>query len=164
MENQRFEVHVNQTGYINIGEGGNRGGRGPGTPVPEWTGPSTQNQVGVEWLDDGGVTITFDLVLGGVLENVAPHINGTVTIRPDGKGGYTSSGERDGFPWAEAYSYDKDGQAKTIFQRPAVRGRPVDLFATEADYPKSLKRAIYSLEVWIASPFAERDSWDEGNP
>ena len=69
------------------------------------------------------------------MEKVAPHINGTITFRPDGKGGYQAFGERDGFPWAEAYYWDGQRNVHTIFQRPAVRGNPRDLYAIEGNYP-----------------------------
>jgi hypothetical protein len=62
---------------------------------------------------------------------VAPHINGTITFQPDGQGGWQSSFTRDGFPWAEAYYHDGKGNVQTIFQDPAVRGNPHDLFAIE---------------------------------
>jgi hypothetical protein len=97
------------------------------------TEASPRNQWSVSRGEQGEITVQYDLVVSGPLEQsgVAPHINGTVTFRPDGQGGYGASFERDGFPWAEAYYHDGKGKVQTIFQDPATRGNPHDLFAIE---------------------------------
>jgi hypothetical protein len=87
----------------------------------EWTGPSSQNKWNVVLpARNGDYVVTYDLVLGGYLEYIAPHINGAIRFRPDGKGAYGAIGVRDGFPWAEAYYWDGKGHVQTIFQRPAL--------------------------------------------
>jgi hypothetical protein len=95
----------------------------------EWVEPSSQNVWTVTRGKHGEVTVTYDLVLAGFLQDIAPHINGTITFWPDGQGGYEAEGERDGFPWAEAYYHDGKGRVKTIFQRPAINGDPENLNA-----------------------------------
>ena len=77
--------------------------------------PSDDNKLSVTFANDGSFTITFGMVLAGDLEDIAPHINGKIVFQPDGKGGYTAAGNRDGFPWAEAYYHD--GQGSRQFQK-----------------------------------------------
>jgi hypothetical protein len=132
---------MNQTGYIEAEMGNdptmNDDWAGP-VQVGEnirWTGPSSQNQWTVTRGEAGEFTVSYDLVLAGTLENVAPHINGTITFQPNGKGGYTASGARDGFPWAEAYYHDGRGNVQTIFRRPAINGDPENLNAIENPQP-----------------------------
>jgi len=93
-----------------------------------------------------------DLVVSGPLDkmNAAPHINGAMTFRPDGKGGWQSSFTRDGFPWAEAYYHDGKGNVQTILQDPAVRGNPHDLFAIEPGMNWK-KSALKSTIRWLQS-------------
>ena len=131
VDEARSEPHMNPTGYqhVRVGPGG-RSGRAVGVEI-EWAEPSEENRWEVVPGEGGEITVTYDLVLGGDLEEVAPHINGTITFVPDGKGGYRAVGERDGFPWAEAYYHDGQGNVQTIFQDPAVTGNPLDLYAIE---------------------------------
>ena len=128
-----YEVHMNPTGYFRIPTIG-RDGKVYGTGI-EWFEPSQQNQWSVTRGENGEIIVSYDLVLSGYLEGAADHINGTIIFRPDGKGGYTSSGNRDGFPWGEGYYRDADGQIHTLFQRPALRGDPYDLGAIEKPQP-----------------------------
>jgi hypothetical protein len=107
---------MNQTGYIVYDTEGYL----PIGQHIDWEGPSPQNLWPVSPGGDGEYTVRYDLVLAGILENIAPHINGTIRFRPDGKGGYGAIGVRDGFPWAEAYYWDGQGNVQTIFQRPAL--------------------------------------------
>jgi RHS repeat-associated protein len=99
------------------------------------TEASTQNQWVVNRGEHGEITVQYNLVVSGPLEQTgtAPHINGSITFRPDSKGNYTYAFERDGFPWAEAYYHDGQGGVQTIFQDSAVNGDPFDLFAIEPD-------------------------------
>lgn len=135
IENTNWESYMNKTGYILP--------RRPSTTdseiLPdgraiEWEGPSSANKWNVSYEEGGAIVVTYDLVLAGPAEKISPHINGTITFLPDGKGGYKAWGIRDGFPWAEAYLHDSNGNIKTIFQRPAVRGLPTDLNAIEGEY------------------------------
>ncbi|MCL6511719.1 MAG: hypothetical protein K6U78_13650 [Anaerolineae bacterium] len=122
VDQAKHTVGVNPTGYY-IGGSIN------------WTPPSAQNKIEVSRGRKGEINVSYDLVLSGVLEDSAPHINGSITFVPDRKkGGYTAYGERDGFPWAEAYYHDGKGRVQTIFQRPALRGNPEDLNAIEKEY------------------------------
>lgn len=121
---------MNKTGYLTT-EGVNDG-------KIEWTGPSSANTWTVTRNADGSIDVSFDLVLAGPLEKVAPRINGTVTFSPDGKGGYSAHGIRDGFPWAEAYYWDAEGNVHKIFQSPAVRGDPYDLTRLDPDWKRIL--------------------------
>ena len=117
------ETHMNPSGYdFNpLGDGFT------------WFDPSRENTWFVSKGKDGSISVQYDLVVSGPLNriDVAPHINGTITFQPDGQGGWQSSFTRDGFPWAEAYYHDGKGNVQTIFQDPAVRGNPYDLFAIE---------------------------------
>jgi hypothetical protein len=110
--------------------------------------------------------LNYDLVLSGPLDgfgllngtaSIAPHINGSITFVPDGKGGYSARGERDGFPWAEAYQHDGKGGIKTIFKRPAVRGTPEDLNAIENDY--GLSKPFHTIRArYVADPRPQADT------
>ena len=105
-----------------------------------------------------------DLVVSGPLDkmNAAPHINGAMTFRPDGKGGWQSSFTRDGFPWAEAYYHDGKGNVQTIFQDPAVRGNPHDLFAIEPGEWNIFKQGAYRFEKGVqVGPWR---IWGNGDP
>ena len=51
---------------------------------------------------------------------LSPAINGTVTFRPDGRGGFTPTGSRDAFPALEAYLH-RGGTVAKIVQRPERR-------------------------------------------
>ena len=163
LDQNSFDPHANPSGYI--------------WQTLDWTGavideriewfkPSDQNRWDVQFGDDGSVTVTYDLVLSGYLENAAAHINGTIVFKPDGKGGYTSSGNRDGFPWGEAYYRDVDGRIRTVFQRPAVRGDPYDLSAIEKPVPfwnlpyhgRNVIQSIQQLWPWNNPP--QSDAWE----
>ncbi len=96
-----------------------------------WTQPSENNQWSVVYGDDGEISVEYDLVISGPLEGVAPHINGTIVFQPDANGNISYTMDRDGFPWAEAYYHDGEGEALTVFQDPAVRGNPYDLYGIE---------------------------------
>ena len=140
------DPHMNLTGYIYdyMGEYWT----GP-LPYVKWFEPSSQDKWTVLPGSDGEYAVTYDLVLAGYLENIAPHINGTIRFRPDGKGGYGAIGVRDGFPWAEAYYWDGQGNVQTIFQRPALHndsGDAENLNAIENPVPWcSLANLAYHL-------------------
>jgi len=113
LETGEVEKKVNQTSYCC--------GYAP-------VGPSEQNSLVVVLGQDGVVHITYDVVLGGFLENVAPHINGTISFYPlEGEDGYGAIGAIDGFPWAEATYRDKNGNVSFIFKREAIDGNPENL-------------------------------------
>jgi len=113
----------------------------------DWVSPSPDNKLEVKRSDTGtgAIEVSYDLVLSGILQDIAPHINGSIIFEPDEKaGGYVAYGERDGFPWAEAYYHDGKGRVQTIFQRPALRGNPHDLNAIEAyDF---LKKPLHTAQ------------------
>jgi hypothetical protein len=110
--------HMNKTGYVQHYAGSDNPASNP--PVINWVEPSPRNAWYVSpGPDDGEYQVVYDLVLGGILENIAPHINGTIRFWPT-KTGYGAVGWRDGFPWAEAYYWDGKGHVQTIFQRPAL--------------------------------------------
>ena len=116
---------MNPSGYI-IPPGGDL--------VGIWyTAPSQRNNWTVKSSATGSITLSFDLVISGILDltDAAPHINGTITFTPNIIGGVDYYFTRDGFPWAEAYYHDGNGGVQTIFQDPAVFGNPYDLFAIE---------------------------------
>ena len=102
-------------------------------PLPIYFPPSDKNKWTVTKGEDGTITITYDLVVSGPLDTTgaAPHLNGTIVLTPNADGGYDYTIYRDGFPWAEAYYWDGQGNVTTIFQDPARRGNPYDLFAIE---------------------------------
>lgn len=125
LNSDEAETHMNPSGYIfpAIVTGGE---------TVYWE-PSEKNAWSVSRGEHGEVNVQYDLVVSGPLEKsgTAPRINGVMQFQPDGKGGWNSSFTRDGFPWAEAYYHDGKGNTQTIFQDPAVRGNPHDLFAIE---------------------------------
>lgn len=96
--NQSVSVHVNPT----CTTGGN------------CNAPLGSNQVNVSFGSDGGFTVSVN-AKNSILPG--PAINGTFAFTPDGQGGYATSGNRDAFPSAEAYSW-RSGQPTTLFQRP----------------------------------------------
>jgi RHS repeat-associated protein len=129
------------------------------------TEASSQNRWTVRRGEQGEITVAYDLVVSGPLEQsgVAPHINGTVTFRPDGKGSYKALFERDGFPWAEAYYHDGKGKVQTIFQAPATRGNPHDLFAIEPNINFGQRFARLIGNRLFGQPLS-RNSNDECRP
>ena len=96
-----------------------------------WFEPSKENKWEVTRNEQGDITVQYDLVFSGILEGSAPHINGSIIFHKDQQGRYKVNGERDGFPWAEAYYHDGKGNTSTIFRRSAIRGTPNDLRAIE---------------------------------
>ncbi len=138
------ETHMNPSGYIYPASIA-------GHEAYVWTEPSEKNTWSVSKGEDGSITVQYDLVVSGPLDKMdaAPHINGTMTFRPDGKGGWDSSFIRDGFPWAEAYYHDGKGKVQTIFQDPAVRGNPHDLFAIEPGKWNVFKAGAYNWNKYI---------------
>ena len=92
------------------------------------------------------IEVSYDVVISGPLEGIAPRLNGTVRFTPNASGSYDYSFERDGFPWAEAYYHDGTGQVHTIFRDPAVRGNPHDLFAIERN-PSRVQIAVRAVGV-----------------
>jgi RHS repeat-associated protein len=141
VDQAKHTVGVNPTGYYKDGS-------------IEWTPPSAQNKIEVSRGREGEINVSYDLVLSGKLEDIAPHINGSITFVPDRKkGGYTAYGERDGFPWAEAYYHDGKGRVQTIFQRPALRGNPHDLKALETyDFSKKPLHTLQRLQTLTEGP------------
>jgi RHS repeat-associated protein len=129
------------------------------------TAASPQNQWSVSRGEQGEITVHYDLVVSGPLEQsgVAPHINGSVTFRPDGQGGYDAAFERDGFPWAEAYYHDGKGKVQTIFQDPATRGNPHDLFAIEPNLSFGQRFARFIGNRLFGQPLSRNNS-DECRP
>ena len=111
--------------------------------------PSQRNSWRIRTNPTGSITLSFDLVISGILDltDSAPHINGTVTFSPNGNGGFDYSFIRDGFPWAEAYYHDGNGRVQTIFQDPAIFGNPYDLFAIEPNisWQRQITRRSLSL-------------------
>lgn len=95
--------------------------------------PSPQNHWLITRKENGDIMVQYDLVISGILDisGTAPHINGSVTFRPNEDGSYGYAFDRDGFPWAEAYYHDGKGNIQTLFNDPAIRGNPHDLFAIE---------------------------------
>jgi len=134
------EPHVNPTAYIFHA--------GPDIYAYIWHEPSPKNRWSLNNLADGSISLEYDLVVSGYLDwtGAAPHINGSFRFR-EGEGYIDYSFMRDGFPWAEAYYYDEQGNANVIAQDPAVRGNPFDLFAIEPDidFLACVARSIQSL-------------------
>jgi RHS repeat-associated protein len=93
--------------------------------------PSADNQWTVIPGENGEFLVQYQLPIAGILESVSPAIHGSLVFYPDGDGGYQAVGRRDGFPWAEAYFHNGQGDVQTIFQDPAIRGNPHDLYAIE---------------------------------
>ena len=146
-------THMNPSGYYLpvLTYAGNqttpRVGSTPALAVNEelvWFPPSDKNTWAVSRDEHGAIIVSYDLVISGPLDwtGAAPHINGIIRMAPDGQGNWNYSFTRDGFPWAEAYYHDGKGGVQTVFQDPAVRGNPHDLFGIEpnpswaADYIK----------------------------
>jgi hypothetical protein len=102
---------------------------------------SEENTWNVTSGDPGYLTIEYDLMVSGPLGILgAPHLNGIINITINEDGSIDYSFFRDGFPWAEAYYYDDLGGVQTIFQDPAVRGNPYDLYAIEPNQGTGSKR------------------------
>jgi hypothetical protein len=116
-----------------------------------WTVTSSEN---------GYITIEFDLVVAGILDTsgAAPHINGSITFQISADGSIDYAFDRDGFPWAEAYYYDSHGGVEMIFQDPAVRGNPLDLFAIEPNQGLLSKAAQDLLSIWYGPPIGSTES------
>ena len=76
--------------------------------------PLSSNEVGVAFGADGGFTVSVN-AKNSVMPG--PAINGSFSFTSDGRGGFTTSGNRDAFPSAEAYLW-RGGQPTTLFQRP----------------------------------------------
>jgi RHS repeat-associated protein len=136
-EPQHFHAQMNPSGYpVPIPLSVSTSVKGPVAHVPvtvEWTHyfpPSAENRWEVREVN-GTIEVSYDVVISGPLEGIAPRLNGTVRFTPNASGSYDYSFERDGFPWAEAYYHDSTSQVHTIFRDPAVRGNPHDLFAIE---------------------------------
>lgn len=125
-----------------------------------WSEPSEANKWSVNHGEHGGINVEYDLVISGPLEKsgTAPNLNGVMSFQPDGKGGWDSSFTRDGFPWAEAYYHDGKGNVQTIFQDPAARGNPYDLFAIEPNlgFRKWVSKQIQSATVWFDAPIVNQ--------
>jgi RHS repeat-associated protein len=73
----------------------------------------SSNQINVSFGANGGFTVSVN-AKNSILPG--PSINGTFSFQPNGRGGFTTSGNRDAFPSAEAYLW-RNGQASTLFQR-----------------------------------------------
>jgi RHS repeat-associated protein len=136
-EPQHFHAQMNPSGYpVPIPLSVSTPAKDTVAHVPvtvEWTHyfpPSAENRWEVREVNDT-IEVSYDLVISGPLEDIAPRLNGTVRFTPNASGSYDYSFERDGFPWAEAYYHDGTSQVHTIFRDPAVRGNPHDLFAIE---------------------------------
>ena len=120
--------------------------------------PSHQNHWGVTSGADETIQVEYDLVVSGLLEiaGAAPHINGAVTFHQNCWGEINYSFTRDGFPWAEAYYHDGKGNVSTIFQDPAVRGKPYDLFAIEPDMLFSKEIGKFFAGIGLGDPITSR--------
>ena len=115
------------------------------TRSPLWYfNPSSMNEWKVDRSSAGRISVSYDLVLAGPLEEGAPHINGSIVFSKNPDGTYAAFGARDGFPSAEAY-YHHDGKVDTLFQRSDIRGDPEDLNAIEGEY-----------RYWLISPLGGR--------
>jgi hypothetical protein len=116
----------------------------PGADSIAYFDPSSFNAWDVS-IEDNVITVSYDLVISGPLEwtQSAPHINGTVQFIINDDGSISVDFVRDEFPWAEAYLYSGD-QTQVIFQDPAVRGNPHDLFGIEPNlsFPARLTYAF----------------------
>lgn len=137
------EIHMNRSGYFIPADDSDLSGI-------YYYEPSDKDKWTVTVSEDGSITATYDLVISGPLDKfgVAPHLNGTVTFTPNADGGFNYTMDRDGFPWAESYYYDGQGNVITIFQDPAVRGNPYDLFAIEPQ-PSLLAKAAKILGNYL---------------
>ena len=120
--------------------------------------PSHQNHWGVTSGADETIQVEYDLVVSGLLEiaGAAPHINGAVTFHQNCWGEIDYSFTRDGFPWAETYYHDGKGNVSTIFQDPAVRGKPYDLFAIEPDMLFSKEIGKFFAGIGLGDPITSR--------
>ena len=123
-----------------------------------WVSPAADNKLEAKRSDTGAIEVSYDLVLSGFLQDIAPHINGWISFEPDEKAGrYVAYGERDGFPWAEAYYHDGKGRVQTIFQRQAIRGNPDDLDAIEKQYGPLEKPGHWLRRKFISDKQPRRD-------
>jgi hypothetical protein len=126
----------------------------PGADSIAYFDPSAFNQWDVS-IEGNVVTVSYDLVISGPLEwtQLAPHINGTVQFIINEDGSISYAFDRDGFPWAEAYLYSGD-ETEIIFQDPAVRGNPHDLFGIEPNlgFPASWVARLQSSPSWHGQP------------
>jgi RHS repeat-associated protein len=108
--------------YINTNDGSFSYVVNPSSAI--WGGPyapRTDNYVNVA-VDEstGELVLTYDLLHSEPLsDGISPAINGEIRFRPDGNGGFESSGNRDAFPNAEAYYYEGGELVNVIFQKEA---------------------------------------------
>ena len=160
-DGSKYEPHMNSSAYIFPASSS-------GHDFEWWVEPSDSNSWTVTTYDGGYITIDFDLVIAGILDESgsAPHINGSITFHVNADGTISYSFSRDGFPWAEAYYYDENGNVITIFQDPAVRGEPQDLFAIEPglSWPASWVETVQSWIIGDPSPSEEDALCYPGEP
>ncbi|MBX3000483.1 MAG: RHS repeat-associated core domain-containing protein [Caldilineaceae bacterium] len=164
LDSEKVESHMNPSGYYYTEYDYYPAAHGvikvPKSEGIEWYEPSQNNHWNVQRSRDGTITVAYDVVISGPLEQfgTAPHINGTVTFYQDSKETWKARFVRDGFPWAEAYHHDGKGNVKTIFQDPAARGNPYDLFAIESNlgFLKWISKQIQSATVWFDAPIVNQ--------
>jgi RHS repeat-associated protein len=127
-------------------------------PISPDFGPSPDNKATVSFDEaTGEYTIEYEAVIAyPSSDETAARINGTIKFRPDGKGGYESSGERDRYPAAEAYfwsdnpSLNPKAQVQPIFRRLAGQGIQ-NLYGVEKN-PTWLRDRVRDIVTYAAQP------------
>ncbi len=80
--------------------------------------PSIGNDVWSEKHGNGSFTVHLNAINSAFPLGLAPAINSEVTFRPDGNGGFSTSGNRDAMPHLGIY-HRVNGEWKTLQERPA---------------------------------------------
>lgn len=89
--------------------------------------PSASNRVYSRTPADGnGVTVTFHLKDSAALLGAAPDLDGVIFIKPDGKGGVTTSGNVSAYPSSDIYQMQ--GGNWVPIRSPHDETDPLDLF------------------------------------
>ncbi|GAB4582091.1 MAG: hypothetical protein Fur0022_48440 [Anaerolineales bacterium] len=148
----QYEAHMNPSAYIIPASTS-------GIDAYWYVEPSDKNTWTVTASENGYITIEYDLVISGILDSTgaAPHINGSITFRVNADGSIDYSYDRDGFPWAEAYYYDENGNVHTIFLDPAIRGNPYDLFGIEPNQGVPSQASQLIQGTGLGSPLTSSD-------
>jgi hypothetical protein len=117
----RVQVVASGDGTITFGHvSGSCGPLGCSDPLPFL--PSLGNDITSEKHGNGSFTINVHAVNSAFPGGLAPAIDASVTFRPDGKGGFTTSGNRDAMPSLGIYQR-VNGQWKPLQER-GERGGP----------------------------------------
>lgn len=81
--------------------------------------PYKSNNVSIAAGKGGSITVKYNAE-DSAGYGLAPELNGSITFTPDGKGGWTTSGNRDNYPNLGIYQRT-NGAWKTLQERPGAQ-------------------------------------------